>query len=346
MTTPDNYQGQEDTYPVGYPVAWSTPVESRPSDAEAAPSGAGNTPRSAPPLAASPAARPPAIRSTDRRQLDKFAKRSCGTDRQVVGRRQLQRLNRELSERERAVLWQVARHRLLSTRQIERFEFTQHASPTTAARMSRRVVRRLASLRLLDHLERRVGGVRAGSSGFIWQLGPVGERVLAMDLTQAAPRTRHEPSLRLVDHYLAIAEAHLRLLEAARGGVIELVSVELEPASWRSFLGLGGERRLVRPDLSVITALGDYEDHWFLEVDLATEHPATIVRKCRHYEDYRASGQLQRDLGVFPRVVWLVPSKARQERLTGALQQAQLDPGLYRVVLAQDLAAHTAGGAS
>ncbi len=144
---------------------------------------------------------------------------------------------------------------------------------------------------------------------------------------------------------MAIAEVHVELLTASRDGRFELSSVQLEPASWRPFLGLGGDTRLVRPDLSVVTATGDYEDHWFLEVDLGSEHPPTVVRKCRLYLDYQACGDAQRTLGVFPRVLWVVPDRARVERLRDALSQAHLDSDVFRVTTTDQLSDTLAGGA-
>jgi len=207
------------------------------------------------------------------------------------------------------------------------------------------VLRRLHGSGLLKPLERRIGGIRAGSAGYVWTLGSAGWRLLAEADGAVVAGAHREPSRRLVDHCLAIVQVHVELLAASRAGLFELASLQLEPASWRRFLGLGGEPRLIRPDLAVVTAAGDYEDHWFLEVDLGSEHPPTVVRKCRLYLDYQRSGVEQDRLGVFPRVVWVVADSGRVERLSAALRQARLDRALFRITTNDRLGALLAGGA-
>jgi len=260
------------------------------------------------------------------------------------GRVAVERLASNLSTRDRDVLESVRLHRFLTTRHVEALHFSDHATALGGARTTRRVLRRLAALGVLTHLERRIGGVRAGSAGFVWTVGPVGVRIGQTD----APRRwrRYEPSLRLLAHYLAIADVHVSLVEATRQKGLELLELELEPQSWRRFLGRGGEQRLLRPDLSVVTSTGEYEDHWFLEVDLGTEHPPTVIEKCRLYLDYAASGQEQTSCNVFPRVIWIVQNDARRERLVAAFRQAQLDPTPFRLVGSGELVDVLIGGAA
>lgn len=262
-----------------------------------------------------------------------------------VGRRRVEQVRESLSARDLAVLASVAEHRFLTTRHVESLHFADHATPISSARSARRVLRRLAEVGVLDHLERRIGGIRAGSAGFIWTVGPFGARIHGNG-SSATRWRRYEPSLRLLQHYLAIADVHVNIVAATRHEPIELLSLELEPTSWRHFLGLGGQRRLLRPDLMVITSTDAYEDHWFLEVDLGTEHPPTVVEKCRLYLDYANSGQEQERLGVFPRVVWIVLDEDRQRRLQTAFDRAQLDDPLFRVVTADNLLDVLTGGAT
>lgn len=262
-----------------------------------------------------------------------------------VGRRGRRQLLESLSSRDLAVLRSVAQHRFLATRHVEALHFHDHASTLSGARSARRVLRRLHGAGLLQPLERRIGGIRAGSAGYVWTLGSAGWRLLAEVDGAVVAGAHREPSRRLVDHCLAIAQVHVDVVAASRAGLFELASLQLEPASWRRFFGVGGERRLIRPDLAVVTAAGDYEDHWFLEVDLGSEHPPTVVRKCRLYIDYHSSGAEQDRLGVFPRVVWIVPDSRRADALGTALRQARLDPALFRITTADQLGALLAGGA-
>lgn len=253
-----------------------------------------------------------------------------------------------LSERDWAVLTSVALHRFLTTRQVEQFHFHDHASALSAARTARRVLRRLAAVRVLDPLARRVGGVRAGSTSYVWRVGPLGHRLLrSRAITAGTQRPRSEPGLRFLEHCLAVADVHLELVSAERAGALELSEVHLEPAAWRTYLGPAGERLTLKPDLFAVTAVGDYEDHWFLEVDRGTESLPTLLRQCRQYETYRRSGQQQEQSAVFPLVVWIVPEGARKERLSRALRAAgDLTVGLYRVVLPGELRELVSGGAA
>lgn len=262
-----------------------------------------------------------------------------------MGARQLRRLIEGLSDRDLAILRSVGQHRFLGTRHVQTLHFRGHASALSAARLTRRVLHRLHVQRLLDHLDRRIGGIRAGSAGYIWTLSAAGARLLSEVDGDPKIRRQHEPSLRLLNHSLAIAEVHCELVEAAEGGRFEIEETQLEPMSWRRFHGLGGEVRLVRPDLALVTTSGDFEDHWFVEVDLGSEHPPTVVRKCRLYLEYLDSGREQSVAGVFPRVLWVVPDQRRAARLTEALTAERLDHGLFRITTLEQLADVLAEGA-
>ncbi|HLX87620.1 MAG TPA: replication-relaxation family protein, partial [Acidimicrobiales bacterium] len=110
-----------------------------------------------------------------------------------VGPRELERLRDDLSGRDLAIVGQVAEFRLMSAGQIRavHFALSEHDNELAAARACQRVLARLVRDRLLVRLERRVGGVRAGSASFVYGLAPVGQRVLAL----RGPRRRyHEPT--------------------------------------------------------------------------------------------------------------------------------------------------------
>ncbi len=93
------------------------------------------------------------------------------------------------------------------------------------------------------------------------------------------------------------------------------------------------EQKRLKPDLALATAVGDFEDHWFLEIDLATESIPAVIRKCAVYQSYKASGLEQALLGLFPAVVWLVADQHRRERLKAAIgADKRLDGRVFRVV--------------
>jgi len=73
-----------------------------------------------------------------------------------VSRRQLERIHRDLSDRERAILVDLDRFRFLTSGQLQALHFRDHANEDAAARIRRRVLARLADLRVVEHLERRI----------------------------------------------------------------------------------------------------------------------------------------------------------------------------------------------
>lgn len=264
-----------------------------------------------------------------------------------VGRRQLGRIQRELSSRDLAIIASVAEHRFLTTRHIEVLHFFDHDSGLAGARACRRVLARLSHVGALDRLQRRVGGIRAGSASTIWLCTSVGDRLLSSGDTDGIRRRKYEPSTAFLDHTLAIADVDVSLVLADRAGTLELVSVEPEPDCWRRFLGNSGGLETLRPDLFVVTATSEAEECVFLEIDLATESLPTILRKCQQYEHYRRTGHEQQQGGSFPRVLWLVPSQARRDKLAEAITGLRDVPsGMFAVELIAKAAAAVTAGAS
>lgn len=251
----------------------------------------------------------------------------------------LRRMRRSISEREMAVVADMERFRYLTSKQIEGLHFADLASEETASRTCRRVLRRLARQDALRRLERRIGGLRAGSSSYVYALGPLGHRLL-----HEGERGHYrflEPSGDFLDHYLQIAELVVDLRTAEREGIIELAHVETEPQCWRTFSkGLSGPGAL-KPDLALTTASGEYEYRWFVEIDLASHSPAAVVRKCHIYNDYWTTGAEQQRHEVFPKVLILVPSEARAARVQRAMAAVhRLKADLFEVDLLERGAAH------
>lgn len=263
--------------------------------------------------------------------------RTSATSAGRVSRRRLEQLARALTDRDRAMLADLDAFGFLTTLQLEALHFYDHRTDAAAARICRRVLTRLSRDRLIERVDRRVGGFGAGSSASIWRLGVIGDRLRR--LADDGPRARFkQPSSRFLDHRLAVADAVLRLTEQARSGAFELCVWHTEPTSWRPFAGGYGEPQQLKPDLFVVTASGDFEDHWFIEVDRATESLPTVLRKCEQYERYRRTGQEQAAAGLFPRVVWLVPDKARRDRVrAGIARSSALDERLFVVAVSDQL---------
>src|SRR5205823_850906 len=99
----------------------------------------------------------------------------------------------------------IASHRFVTGKQLERFHFDDHSSNDSGARVCRGVLARLSRLALLRRLERRVGGIRAGSASYVYTLSWAGRRLVG----ETTARRVDEPSRTFLNHTLAVADAHL-----------------------------------------------------------------------------------------------------------------------------------------
>lgn len=240
----------------------------------------------------------------------------------------------QLSDRDLAILDDLERFRLLSARQIQRLHFVGGNSDSTASmRAANRALGRLRRHDLVRTLARRVGGVRAGSAGFVYYLGPVGDRLQRHHRGEPGPRRRYsEPSWYFVEHTLAVAELAVQTIEASRTGAFDILQLTPEPGCWQSSLSPEGVTQWLKPDLLLVTAAGDYENHWFIEVDLSTEHLPVVLRQCAAYQAHRDNGRYQAEHGLFPAVLWVAPDERRATAIRVAIRrQSSLDPSLFRV---------------
>lgn len=246
-----------------------------------------------------------------------------------------QPVRQDISERDRQIVGFVGAAGIASTRQIERLAFPagEHGSALSAARRTRRVLSRLTEQGYLSRLDRRLGGVRAGSSSYLYQVGPAGKRLL-----DRSGRARNwAPSERFIDHCLAGAEIHVALVEAQRSRRLQGLVVDHEPVTWRRFTGHGGQIETLKPDLQIGLETPDgWRLRWFVEVDRASEHLPTVLAKCRLYQRYWFSGAEKAIDEVFPRVLWSVPHEPRREQLQAAIDRSrQLTGDLFRVATSQ-----------
>lgn len=247
---------------------------------------------------------------------------------QRVGAAQLRKIAESLSERDWEILWFVLRHRYATTIHLRRAFFIDHATTAAATRACVRVLDRLLGHRLLGRLERRVGGIKHGSASFIWRLDVVSERLLRPNAD--ARRTRFaDPSPPFLDHALAVTEAHVAILDAMRSGGLPAATVAIETEAWRTYLSRFGVSTVLKPDMFATLSTPDYDDHWYIEIDRGTESLPVLLAKCHGYTAYRRTGRAQAEHGVFPRVLWVVPTQRRVARLEAALAA---DAGLQQRV--------------
>lgn len=217
-----------------------------------------------------------------------------------------------LSNRDRAILHDLARVRVLTGEQLTRLHFSELA-PESRERTRRRVLARLAAQQLVATLERTVGGARAGSSGLIFSLGIAAQRVLALldsDGYISGPPSRVRapvtPGRLFLAHTLAVSSMYVALRERERAGELTVTEFATESAAWWPD-GRGG---VIKPDAYVQLRAGTVVDSYWAEVDRATESLPTLKRKLIVYADFARTGQLGPD-DVVPRVLLTVPHDRR-----------------------------------
>lgn len=293
-----------------------------------------------------------AVRTPGRPNVARTPRVGGGRQGRGLGVARLLALAASLSARDRSVLELLHEHRFLTTTHLYVLLFEEkHANEGTGLRVCRRVLARLHRHRLIEQLPRRVGGYGAGSSAGVWFLTPTGQRLRSLtrgDGANLPPARVRDPSTRFVAHTLAIADVCVRLHQATRTGRFTVRTLETEPQCWRPYLGLHGVREILKPDLALTTvsADGQYEDAWFIEVDLGTEHLPTVLGKCGHYETYRRTGTEQERRGVYPLVAWITTTDERADKLRAGIHRTRsLDNGLHRVVSPDHLTDLIAGGA-
>ena len=243
----------------------------------------------------------------------------------------------------------VAAHRFATTTQLARLTAPEYASSASALRQTQRHLASLAQQRLLTSLERRVGGWQGGSAVTIWAATTRGQRLVAAENGEGeeVPRRQRprEVSTTFLDHLLAITEVRTSIEEAVRQEADTEAMVALEPDCWRTALSPSGQVQVLRPDLAVTITSPAYEDRYLMEVDRATENPGRVIATCWRYQEHQATTSQASDGGVFPLVVWLVPTDRRRHRLERAIAHSTgLLRDLFRVIRLDQLPTLIHGG--
>ncbi|GAA1344258.1 replication-relaxation family protein [Arthrobacter roseus] len=265
-----------------------------------------------------------------------------------ISNRRLEDIRAGLSDRDLAMLASVERYRFLSARHLQALHFTDHASTESASRTCRRVLARLRRLRILGVLDRRIGGIRAGSEGLVYYVDTAGDRI-QRDGAQARRRRRFdEPSARFLDHTLAIADMAIAVREAAQSHGAEVVKIDPEHHATRTYQDGYGVPQVLRPDLYIELAASVGDDEvsvFFIEVDLGHESLPTLLGKSLAYEEYRATGSEQRQYGGFPQVIWAMDAHRettalrRRKALGDAIERnSRTAASLYRILALPDTA--------
>ncbi len=248
----------------------------------------------------------------------------------------LHQLSKSLTDEDLHVLSSLHSHRLLTTSQLQRLWFGGGKDEDSNARLARLRLSKLEGRGLTCRLARRIGGVRAGSSGQVWQLTALGSRLAIMLAGEEPARGREpsEPGEQFVRHTIECGEVFVRLTETARAARFELLEYQSEPGCWREFTGAFGQACWLKPDGFVQIGIGAFEERAFVEVDLSTHGRAAIRRKLGIYDAFLSSGHQD----AFSRVLWLVIDVQRRDWLRALI--GELPPeraAVHQVELLDDL---------
>lgn len=224
-----------------------------------------------------------------------------------------------LSDRDKHIIRELARLRVATATQLQRLCF-QDLGGQHRDRSRRRVLARLVALGVLSTMERRIGGVRAGSSGLIFVLDMLGQRLARLlDRTalDSPQRTRRPGTVteRFLLHSLAVSELYVQLREATAAGAVELLSFATEPACWWT----DSRGRLIKPDALLTLATATTAFDWAVELDRATESLPTVRAKLATYVELLEQGDTGPN-GALPRVLVTVPDAARQQAVATVIR--------------------------
>lgn len=243
---------------------------------------------------------------------------TSGTTKRISGAK-ARAIGERLTGNDRQVLDVLNSVHLATGQQIRQHIWGEGSS---AARSARRQLAKLTALRVVSRIDRRPGGVRSGQGGYAYLLDVVGQYLTETPSRRRRPR---QPGLAFVDHMSAVAGCYVTVHQLHRCQQLELIHFEGEPGCWREFYGPGGAPRILKPDAFVITASGEWEDRWLLEVDRGTESPSRIRAKADAYVSYWRSGREQADGGVFPKVLFVAPDERRVDQLVRTLSALPAD---------------------
>ncbi|MGW6571402.1 replication-relaxation family protein [Streptomyces sp. NPDC054945] len=238
----------------------------------------------------------------------------------------------DLTTRERQFLAELATLHVATTAQLGRLVFGG-CKPATTSRLGQRHAERLVRFNLIHRYANRSHDRKVGAPGYVLTLTEAGWSLSGAD-TAARQRQRRSwmPSDAFLAHRLAISELYVRLTEQSRDGGPTLREFKAEPDSWRRYLGLGDEPQVAKPDALVRLVANGLELSWFVEIDRGTEGQRHIADKCDAYRRFELSGVEQQRFGIFPGVVFIVPTEPRRQVVQRVIdRQTAAARGLFAV---------------
>lgn len=211
-----------------------------------------------------------------------------------------------LSPRDDLIVSTVQRFRQVRAKQIERLVFAD-ASPISRDRWCRLRLQKLSERGYINRLPRAIGGL--GSDGFIYQRPKKGKR------------SRRTPDA----HALLLTEVYVRVKEAERAGLLEVLRFDPVPYSLQ-WVEVGD----FQPDAFMRYRLPSGTYRRFIEVDEDSEDRAQFIAKLKAYtsafNEWPSRG--------FPRVFFVVEDEGRKLELKRWInQQPESSRHIFEVVL-------------
>jgi hypothetical protein len=195
-----------------------------------------------------------------------------------------------ITEREWLVIETLNRFRMATGEQIQRLHFAHLHGKDSARKARINTLKRLRDARVVMSFPRRIAGHSRGSVPHIWALDKVGWRLIRQrsGLPEGERfRRPHRPGMLLEMHVIAVAEFYVRVVEASRRDAFTIAEFAAEPACWwRDSSGM-----LLKPDAYLALRGPGYIDHWWIEVDLDTEHMPAIERQISAYLAFARRGE-------------------------------------------------------
>lgn len=229
-------------------------------------------------------------------------------------------LDARLSPRDWDVIQTVNRLRVVSGRQLDRTIFAELGSERSRTVTRSRVLARLVRDRVLVPVGRRIGGGGRGSTTAAFALDTAGVQLLTRRQLATGEQVRVRrpgpPSERTLRHALAVSELYADLVEQARLDGFTVATFKTEPGAWWPN-SLGG---WLKPDAYAVLERDGVRDHWWCEVDLATESLPTIRTKLQAYERFQQRGA-RGPAGVLPWLLITTTSPGRRNAIVRLVRQ-------------------------
>lgn len=236
---------------------------------------------------------------------------------------------------EQSLLKALATVRVATVAQLARIEIKQNLAPETTLRTVRKSLKRLVAFGLVRQFPNTANERRIGPPGYVFTLTSLGSRranrTTAFDTRQ---RLAWRPKQATLAHWLAITELYADLRAVTLADDLTIREFQAEGDAQRHYRDSYGRKQVLRPDALVRLAVGDRLLSWFVEVDRDTESPRRIADKCRRYRAYELTDLEYRQYGVFPGVVFVVPTEHRAQAIRQVIAAQPADArGLFWVAV-------------